>query len=586
MKVSEAIQWARQLKQINTTHYPDALLLQFLNECEGKVQTEFLRIADTDVQRYSELDMDKDLIVGPPHDKLYYTYICAMIDFANGEYAKYNNAIIIANSFLSEWAAWFNRTHRRNGREYLGVFLSAYAIALKWGFEGTEEEWLASLVGPQGPHGASLVSVEQTEESTEDGGRNVVSLRYGNGPEDYSDIYIRNGRTGPVGPPGRDGKDGQDGSPGKDGRDGSPGRDGEDGRDGSPGIDGKDGVSPTVTVTTIAGGHRVTITDANGTKYFDVKDGKDGSGGTGGGADGEDGFSPVVTITQIEGGHRVAIEDQYGTQSFDVMDGAEGPAGPAGQDGSPGSPGKDGQDGPVGPGVASGGTTGQVLVKKSDEDHDTEWQDAPTSLPAGGATGQVLAKTSEADGDAEWVDVPDAGYDMVIVSDVYDLAAEGVGPSNFSVESGTMQDLVDKAADGKDCRVLLKFSGKPYGTGWTKTWEAVHTSNSTNQQVWFQFVDNGGYFYLAGYGGVSIPYNSFSDFAYIPFAPSEVSADAVKFSDGETFQQKLEQGDLTGPAGEDGKTPVKGTDYWTTADRQQMVSDVLAALPAAEGVSV
>lgn len=40
----------------------------------------------------------------------------------------------------------------------------------------------------------------------------------------------------------------------------------------------KDGVSPTVTVTAITGGHRVTIKDATGTKTFDVMDGKDGQG--------------------------------------------------------------------------------------------------------------------------------------------------------------------------------------------------------------------------------------------------------------------------------------------------------------------
>lgn len=38
--------------------------------------------------------------------------------------------------------------------------------------------------------------------------------------------------------------------------------------------------------------------------------------------------------------------------------------------------------------------------------------------------------------------------------------------------------------------------------------------------------------------------------------------------------------------GADGKTPVRGTDYWTSADQEQIVADVLAALPAAEGVSV
>lgn len=41
------------------------------------------------------------------------------------------------------------------------------------------------------------------------------------------------------------------------------------------------GVSPTITVTDIEGGHRVTITDANGEQYFDVMDGANG-GATGG----------------------------------------------------------------------------------------------------------------------------------------------------------------------------------------------------------------------------------------------------------------------------------------------------------------
>ena len=39
----------------------------------------------------------------------------------------------------------------------------------------------------------------------------------------------------------------------------------------------------------------------------------------------------------------------------------------------------------------------------------------------------------------------------------------------------------------------------------------------------------------------------------------------------------------TGPAG---YTPVRGTDYWTSADQQAIVDAVLSALPAAEGVNV
>ena len=41
-----------------------------------------------------------------------------------------------------------------------------------------------------------------------------------------------------------------------------------------------------------------------------------------------------------------------------------------------------------------------------------------------------------------------------------------------------------------------------------------------------------------------------------------------------------------GAKGEDGKTPVKGTDYFTEQDKQEIVNDVLFALPAAEEVGV
>lgn len=38
-----------------------------------------------------------------------------------------------------------------------------------------------------------------------------------------------------------------------------------------------------------------------------------------------------------------------------------------------------------------------------------------------------------------------------------------------------------------------------------------------------------------------------------------------------------------GPSGADGKTPVKGVDYYTEADKQEMVQSVIAALPVYNG---
>ena len=84
-----------------------------------------------------------------------------------------------------------------------------------------------------------------------------------------------------------------------------------------PGVRGEPGVSPTVAVTDITDGHRVTITDASGSHSFDVLDGTNGAPGT-------NGVSPTVAVTDITGGHRVTITDAGGTHSFDVMDGTDG----------------------------------------------------------------------------------------------------------------------------------------------------------------------------------------------------------------------------------------------------------------------
>lgn len=43
-------------------------------------------------------------------------------------------------------------------------------------------------------------------------------------------------------------------------------------------------------------------------------------GGSGGGG-GENGFSPIIDVEEITGGHRVTITDADGTESFDVLDG-------------------------------------------------------------------------------------------------------------------------------------------------------------------------------------------------------------------------------------------------------------------------
>lgn len=81
------------------------------------------------------------------------------------------------------------------------------------------------------------------------------------------------GDTGETGPQGPKGDTGETGATGPQGPKGDTGETGATGSQGPKGADGVDGVSPTITVTDINGGHRVTITDANGSTSFDVMNG-------------------------------------------------------------------------------------------------------------------------------------------------------------------------------------------------------------------------------------------------------------------------------------------------------------------------
>ena len=144
--------------EIKPNAFSNEAKTQWVNECEGLVQTEVLLLADTELISYSyDTDKDKELLVKHPHVKIYWAYLTAMIDFANGEYNKYQNTMQMFNAFFGEYMRWFALwyhpadTHGENDGEdgWRGYYISAYGLAVKHGFEGTESEWLESLYGEE-----------------------------------------------------------------------------------------------------------------------------------------------------------------------------------------------------------------------------------------------------------------------------------------------------------------------------------------------------------------------------------------------------------------------------------------------------
>jgi hypothetical protein len=180
--------------------------------------------------------------------------------------------------------------------------------------------------GSDGKDGTS-VTVKNVSESSADGGSNVVTF------SDGTTLTVKNGSKGSQGDKGDKGEKGDTGAQGAKGDKGDTGAQGiqgakgADGKDGSDGRDGKDAISPTVTITSIEGGNRITITDANGSKSADIMDGEDGKSGS-------DGISPTLSVSKLGKVTTISITDKNGTKTATINDGTDGKDGARGADGT------------------------------------------------------------------------------------------------------------------------------------------------------------------------------------------------------------------------------------------------------------
>ena len=175
---------------------------------------------------------------------------------------------------------------------------------------------------------------------------------------------------------------------------GATGERGERGETGETGSTGADGFSPIATVSKSGDTATITITDKNGTTTASIADGQTGATGETGPA-GEDGFSPIASVSKSGNTATITITDRSGTTTASVADGQTGEAGysPTASVNKSGSTAtisitdkngtttatiSDGAPGETGPGVASGGTPGQMLIKRTSANYDTQWVDQPT----------------------------------------------------------------------------------------------------------------------------------------------------------------------------------------------------------------
>ncbi len=132
----------------------DSVLLYWLSACENSIQTDILLISPEDCTEIT-VASDESLLVPHPFDKLYLPYLQAQISHASGEYDDYSAFITLYNAYRLEYATFVSQNVNPGlGRAVLErYYITAYAIAVEHGFNGTVEDWLLSLHGADGTDG-------------------------------------------------------------------------------------------------------------------------------------------------------------------------------------------------------------------------------------------------------------------------------------------------------------------------------------------------------------------------------------------------------------------------------------------------
>lgn len=63
-------------------------------------------------------DLDTELLAPAPYDEMYIRWLEARIDYANGEFGKYNNSLTAYNDASVLYARYYNRNHMPKGNKF------------------------------------------------------------------------------------------------------------------------------------------------------------------------------------------------------------------------------------------------------------------------------------------------------------------------------------------------------------------------------------------------------------------------------------------------------------------------------------
>ena len=119
MKIIEAINRIDSLKH-NT--YTQNNKVAWLSEVEFDVVKNVINTHEGDEITFSgyddSTDLQTELLIPAPFDKVYLLWMEAQIDYYNGEYDKYNNAADLFTVNYEAFKNYYNRTHKPKGKKF------------------------------------------------------------------------------------------------------------------------------------------------------------------------------------------------------------------------------------------------------------------------------------------------------------------------------------------------------------------------------------------------------------------------------------------------------------------------------------
>ena len=87
------------------------LKLRWISELEGKISVELFDKSPSDLSEYDADSRDDLTLAVPfPFDQIYWMYLVAMLDLANGDNARYASSAGTFNSAFESYAKWVVRT--------------------------------------------------------------------------------------------------------------------------------------------------------------------------------------------------------------------------------------------------------------------------------------------------------------------------------------------------------------------------------------------------------------------------------------------------------------------------------------------